>query len=741
MANNQTTRRKRDIKTKLMAAVCMLLVSSIMMVSTTYAWFTLSTAPEVKGINTAVGANGNLEMALLPTTGVLTDIDSRVGDSVKGAEERNVTWGNLVDLSDSTVYGLDQITLFPAALNWDETTKVLAASFLKTPTYGADGRVATLEPNTVTGTYNKGPQNFMPNSDKGVRAVGTASGMTDRQLDYRNAQSAGNNATAYAKTLASQSLNVNGSALANIAIKHGMNDGSESYTVADVNALKTIVNDLNDRILPQIEAAYLQYILAYAASAASGTADTVWQAVKGAVGEAGATLASVTAKAGTLPSALTTAIGKYNDTKADVAAAKSGLDDLDTETNSDATFTWGQISAPMQKLADTSAMTVNGFKVGEVKAKLGDLISSVTAQGGLVVAMGTGAGVYADIADQCGDFTASVIIEEVTYGTLKLNNMAARMNTKTSVNPVYLQQIADAVVAAGAPASGATGSMPITDMYGYIIDLAFRTNAAESNLLLQVEAEDRIYGDNTNDDTMGGGSSMTFKATTTDFTDDQVKNLMKAIRIVFFDPTSMKVITNAKLDVDNTANLTADGWKADMYIYSVDANGTETVETDNEIMALTQNTATALSMLVYLDGNYVGNDDVAATAATSMTGKMNIQFASSANLVPMEYAALHQGTGTGTGNNNTSVTAMTAVTAADTSYKISNAAFTDKTITVKLADASDAAITTGTVTFTVDGNATAYSATYANGAWSATVTETLAANTAVTVTYTAAQAG
>ena len=47
------------VKKKLMGAVCMLLVASIMMVSSTYAWFTLSTAPEITGISTSVGANGN----------------------------------------------------------------------------------------------------------------------------------------------------------------------------------------------------------------------------------------------------------------------------------------------------------------------------------------------------------------------------------------------------------------------------------------------------------------------------------------------------------------------------------------------------------------------------------------------------------------------------------------------------------------------------------------------------------
>lgn len=710
MANNQTNRRKRDIKTKLMAAVSMLLVSSIMMVSTTYAWFTLSTAPEVKGITTAVGANGNLEMALLPKTGVLDDITSQAGDSTLATEAKNVTWGNLVDLSDSSIYGLDKITLFPSALNLESDNVTIKAAFLKTPTYGADGRVAELVEKTVAGYYNKTEQKFTPNSEKGVRAVGTASGMTDRQLDYRNAKSAANNASEQAKTLASQSLSTNGSALANIAIEHGMGGTAESYSVTDVNALKTIVNDLNSKILPEIEKAYLQYILAYAASAATGTADTTWTAVQGAVNAQDATLNNVITALGgdsKLPSALSTAIGKYKTTQTAVAAAKTDLDQLDTTTNPDATFTWAQISAPMTKLADTSAMTINGFTVGEVKENLSGVVSSVTEKGGLFVTMATGAGVYADIADQCGDYSASVKIEKVEYNGIVLNNMAARMVTKTSVEPVYLNAIGTAVNGAGAPAGGAAGTMPITDMYGYIIDLAFRTNAAESNLLLQVDAKDRIYSDNTNEETMGGGSSMTFKATTADFTDDQVKELMKAIRIVFFNPTSQKIIANAKLKADNAA-VTADGLKADMYIYTV-VDGAETEKTDRVIMPMTQNTATALSVLVYLDGNNIGNDDVAATAASSMTGKMNIQFASSANLTAMEYADLHQGTGAGTGTGNTTtydVTVPAGVTGenkatANTAYTFTvNTGYTLGTVTVGGTDITTS-VTASSGTYTI----------------------------------------
>ncbi len=646
--NKKHEKRGIDIKTKLMAAVCMLLVSTIMLVSTTYAWFTLSTAPEVKGITTAVGANGNLEMALLPKDGQLTSITSGAGDSTLAAEDRNVTWGNLVDVSDGSIYGLDKITLYPSALNaatQDDNGNPLnlAEALLKTPSYGADGRVSELLANTVTGYYDKQVENFSPNSFFGVRAVGTASGMTDRQLDYRNARSAANTAKAQAANQAAQSLNTNGSALANIAIEYGMNSTAAEFDGTDVAALRTIIDDLQntDGVLDRIETAYMQYILAYAASAASGETDTIWQAVKGAINTEGATLASVIGTLGEAPAAVTTAVEKYNGMVAAVAEANSKLAALETrlEADENATFTWDEIRVAMTPLADPTAMLINGFKASEVKANLGELVSSVTAQGGLKVIMKTGAGVYADVADQSGDYNASITIERVEYNGIALENMAARMETATDIKPPYLDQIGTAVAAAGAPQGTGSAVLPITDMYGYVIDMAFRTNAADSKLLLQVEAADRIYSGNTNEETLGSGSTMTFAATTTDFTNDNVKELMKAIRIVFFDPTnSNKVVANAKLDVDN-AELGADGITADLYLYTM--TDVEVKSEDNALMSLAQNQATALSVLVYLDGEIVGNDDVAATAAQSMVGKLNLQFASSANLVPMDYSALN----------------------------------------------------------------------------------------------------
>ncbi|MBQ8789662.1 MAG: hypothetical protein IJZ58_09185 [Oscillospiraceae bacterium] len=677
MITKSQAKRKQDIKTKLMAAIAMLLVSSIMMVSSTYAWFTLSTAPEVTGINTAVGANGNLEIALLPKDGLVGNITSEVGDSVKNIEAKNVTWGNLVDLSDSSIYGLDGITLYPAAINVDKdhtgNITSVETGFLKTPAYGSDGRVSELLANTSTGYYDSTEKDFYPNTDMGVRAVGTASGMTPRQLAYRNARSAANTAASSAKNIASQSLNTNGSTLANIAIKKGT--GATEYTMDDLTAMKAIIDSLlgttgenaKTGSLQQIENAYKNYILAFAASGAVPVVKTTdgsgteveaevqpWQAI-----DTTKSLAEVKAAiegeldGQNLPTALTDAIDELNTTISEVTTARSGLDTLIAQGKSN--YTWEEIRSVLTNLADPENMEVNGIKAGEIMQddNMSDLVNSV-AGGGLKVTMVSGGGVYADIADHCGDYTASVVIEEVSYNGLTLKNMTARMETSTAGSgKPYLSTASAAVEAGGAPASGSTTDMPITDMFGYVIDLAFRTNAAESKLLLQQDAVDRIYGDNANEGTMGHGSNMTFNLVNVNDVDPQTDNdpanqartLMDAIRLVFFTPGAEgnSVIVCAKLDATNAAKDANGAWKANIVLGDMDKNGAFTPKTTdaNVLMDLPQNTAVQLSVLVYLDGNYVGNDDVAASAAKSLSGQLNLQFASSATLVPMDYSQLH----------------------------------------------------------------------------------------------------
>ena len=135
---------QKQVKAKLMSAVALLLVSAILLSTSTYAWFVLSTAPEVSEMKTTAGANGALEIAL-QSTGNLSDIQHGVGDSSvntgNSLKESNNTWGNVVDLSGNT-YGLDRIALSPARLQLKNGN--VKGEALGVPQFGEDGRITEI---------------------------------------------------------------------------------------------------------------------------------------------------------------------------------------------------------------------------------------------------------------------------------------------------------------------------------------------------------------------------------------------------------------------------------------------------------------------------------------------------------------------------------------------------------------------------------------------------------------------
>lgn len=164
------------MKDKVVAAAFMLVVALTVTVTATYAWVTLSAAPEVIGVDTTVTSNGSLEIALANGTGSAPTM-SAVGDSTgagKAVSAANVTWGNLVNLSDPT-YGLTNITLRPAALNG---TSGLLTNPLYGVGYGEDGRVSSMvtDDDFAYVYFDKDSGKFlvdMDDSHLGVRAIST----------------------------------------------------------------------------------------------------------------------------------------------------------------------------------------------------------------------------------------------------------------------------------------------------------------------------------------------------------------------------------------------------------------------------------------------------------------------------------------------------------------------------------------------------------------------------------------
>lgn len=849
-------RSVKHIKSKLMAAISMLMVSTIMLMSSTYAWFTLSTAPEVTGISTSVGANGALEIALMPAAGAADQIGANVGDGAEGKPvvESNTTWGNLVELADPA-YGLDKITLYPSQLNMIGD-KINLGSILGFPRYGADGRVSELA-GALTARYDSANKNFDVNSAAssgfGVRAVGAASGMTDRQIAFRTAKNLAYSSMGQAKTAAAASLTTNGKALANLAIKH-VSSESATFNWDEIKPVKDMLTAL-DSSLDYIEVAYAQYILAFTASAAtqnvqvegegeeSGTTIDleIWTVFEDEI-EKGASLedlqAKITSYGAAVPSELSnmlsTGITKLRDAQADLAAAVSKMPTETTvgkTTGKAGEFTWEDFNAALTGLVNINQLTIQDHTIDEIKENKELLILPATKGETLVMKMPTGSGVFADIADQTGDYSANlknftVNPADMGYESLDMDiSLNVSMKTGTTVKPAYLSLLDTGATEAGAPSSGGA-SQPFSEFYGYIIDLAFRTNAAASDLLLQTTPIDRIYKDKTDmeSETMGHGSTMVFTAAE-DLDVDDITKLLGNLRVVFFEPAGSEgagaVYATGKLNLDPnktkqvevtdggvttmqtqyTANIVlsvnADENNISKYAWTADAtpddgqdavgatftvadgydlasvtvgtvaislnnltdngngsysiptslapavasgadvvtvvvtkaaaaektgsttwstttgcsitidsgyalksltiggtavdltkgsatNGIYTIlasalkdeayategatvayvlqkadDTSAKIMPLSQGVATPLSVLVYLDGTTISNADVSATGLKSLNGVLNLQFASSAALVPMQYGELSESTGTSTEEGDEDATTYT----------------------------------------------------------------------------------
>lgn len=161
--------RKSLVVKKLYMAVCMVLVASLLVSAASYAWLVLSQAPEVSGMASNIGANGNLEIALGKNIR-----ESAIGDSSNKSKvtQANRTWGNLIDLSDPS-YGLQEIILRPVILNAAGGAVNTLHPFMH-PVYGTDGRVEKLYTNDVfAGIYN-GERFVTSANEYGVRAIGTA---------------------------------------------------------------------------------------------------------------------------------------------------------------------------------------------------------------------------------------------------------------------------------------------------------------------------------------------------------------------------------------------------------------------------------------------------------------------------------------------------------------------------------------------------------------------------------------
>lgn len=635
---NNAAGTPRTGRQKLFAASSMLLIAFLLLTGTTFAWLTLSLAPEVTGIATQVGANGSLEIALLnsETRQDLSKIQTGVGTSLANDKTANQTWGNLIDVNNAG-YGLSEITLMPARLNVTanaDGTYTVGDNLLSVPTYGYDGRIVDLTDNTLSAVFNgKEFSGVLGNQDYGVRAIGTSSAMSVQGSALALAKTNIVTYTNSAKTSAASAMTQNGSSLMNIVLMHTA-DSSALHDDKDKATLVSMLNTISGS-QQYIDQALRQGLVAYAASSIAD--EDLFNQVRGKILDTATPIASLLAdesvtKNFTVPASFLSWVEKS-------AELKNNLDGAIIKCNemTGGSYTWTQIREVMDTL-----MNLNKVYVGETL--FGDMSASdFTALMGkdFSMTLAPGSGVFADIAD----FTDNLSFWMSAMGS------DVEVSTLTAQNPPYLLALSVAVDGMESADGSVEGEsvVKITDTYGYALDMAFRCNAPLSDLLLQTSAIQRINGESSSPSTMGGGSYMEFSTDNLQFSTQQMLALMDAVRVAFVDDMG-HVLGIAKLNTSNRTILNG-VITAPLYLYDftleADENSGGTVlvmgerrKTDNTITALDQNVAKAMTTLVWLDGDLVDNTMVSAESEHSLTGVLNLQFASSANLVPADNSEL-----------------------------------------------------------------------------------------------------
>ena len=626
--------RPQGLKRKLMSALAMLLVSTILLSTTSYAWFVLSTAPEVTGIETQVGANGSLEIALLnkDTRADMSTIRAGLGGSSLqvGDLSANEAWGNLVDLGFQS-YGLGELVLLPARLDvsGSEGSYMVNSGLLAVPSYGYDGRIIELTQDTATAIYQETGFLYSGAQEYGVRAVGTSDALSVQGSALSMAKSNISTYTKSAKSNTQSALLDNAASLVNIMMVY---ISGATYTDSDKAVLESMLTSL-DGVLDYIDLALRQGLVAYGASQL-GSEDT-FIAFRDRIMDTAVELPQLVQDL----SELTSVPEGFAEWVADLDEMQNTVNGalIQCRALEGGSYTWDQIKPILEQTINIEKVLINDKAIGELD------IAGLMTSASITMTLPSGSGLFADLADFTDNYS---VVAEASGKAVEMKTVRSTVDE----GPAYLTVLAAAVDTLE-PADGGDDAtaLPLTATYGYALDLAFRCNAAMPDLVLQTKGVQRVYNggedpndiESTNGTGQGGGSYMEFTSVDDSFTLEQRLKLMDAIRVGFVDDMGA-LLGIAKLNV--TSREVVDGYvRAPLYMYDYeltqDEHGMfltmgERRLTDNLITPLEQNVAKAVTVIVWLDGDLVDNTMVSATKSASLDGVLNLQFATNAELVP-----------------------------------------------------------------------------------------------------------
>ena len=713
MERQEMLKWKKAAWQKLMGAIAMLLVASIMMSATSYAWFVLSTAPEVTDLTTTAGANGALEIAI-PGTKVSengmkepAEPTSITGASSLPTVESNKYWGNMIDVATS--YGLENLVLYPSRLNLSQTitNTVERSAPLNVPTYGTDGRISSTTP-VGKSVYDAAGRVYKDSDDYGVHLLGffeeNESADQNKQVTYQRQDiielMADNIDTARTEMKADLTNLLETHSQDILQLLYEMRFRSSDMGPFQLDAVSEnsgkAMNELIQGLGKITNKALDTMRYAFMASAAADTTNypdteegraALGKLYKGLSTMSTDDIKSIAEKNGytAVTESLDAVYGAVNSVnKASDAYANQSdlmitayalfnlsylelggrsvfaiydtLDEMMWENKTSTMDVWAGSSisaaspfAALAKILGDYTVNIQSDLTSEfLRVKSGKVISRKVENeetGEITI-------YYIDKdkqskettdPDQAMDYeTAYGMLFGSFDGTYLIQMNVGGEETKDEVDPSTqtgtLKTVYNTV---GAYQAGGqfTVSEVVTELktaYGYTVDFAVRASKA-GDLLLQQDAVDRVNNASEGSTTMGSGSMIQLTETADDI--DDLSGLLKSLNIVFYNTKTGRIYCMATVD---STNIRTTGGKvqAPLELHNVNISDMGVITPGNRvdrILQMVEDETYYISALVYVNGDTIQGSYVSAQNGTSMTGCLNIQFASSAELRPMDY--------------------------------------------------------------------------------------------------------
>ncbi len=511
------------LKEKFIAMIALLVIGASMLTTVSFAWTTLSTKPEVSNISTAIVSNGNLEIALASGTELVAPGATQLGDTNLPILDRNTTWGNIVNLSDSA-YGLSNMVLRPALLYESD----LLNSPLRAAVYSADGRVSGMDSSfryAKWTTYDDGHESeFVLTDQYGLRAItstimsGDLTGFNKDQLEYLEAMDKANGLAvdAYMAIVKNESYMNSLVTLMGHYMTARMNDDTSinnpSFDAADAANLRDTFGAFIDALEVEqqyfLAAANYQIFLQAPYAETANWDITLEQLLDGVTGTSGNSVTSV--KTGITGSNNSEIVVKLYGLAAninDMKVVKEGYDALVTLCANGGPFTWSEsnINSILSKLVNVATCEVYNSESGTVvigsmsatdaMGYLGKSDNEAIITNGVLFNYEERTGADMSLSSYTKDRTIKVTVKR--YGiTLRDQKVTASLRTSADMKGYPADRSLAEELLPGAQTNANAGSVQLRAdaTYGYVIDFWIRTNAVGSYLNLEgnVLTEDEI---------------------------------------------------------------------------------------------------------------------------------------------------------------------------------------------------------------------------------------------------------